>query len=62
MIKRIKLDIGLSYNAPQSNNWLKHDDDVLVIGFEPNPECINSILSKNIQKQNPSHGEPIKDE
>lgn len=21
-IKRIKLDIGLSYSAPQSNNWL----------------------------------------
>lgn len=40
----VKLDIGLSYNAPQSNKWLSHEDDrLMVFGFEPNPECVKLI-------------------
>jgi FkbM family methyltransferase len=56
----IKIDIGLSYNAPFSQIWLETEKDLLVIGFEPNPTCISSILSGNIKKQHTSHGEPIK--
>jgi hypothetical protein len=59
-IKNVKLDIGLSYNAPQSQNWLKNEPNLLVIGFEPNPEFLQSILSNEIiKKRDNNHGEPI---
>ncbi len=61
-IKRIKLDIGLSYSAPQSKIWLDHDKDLAVFGFEPNPENVNILLSKNIRKKHPNHGEPVNSE
>lgn len=54
----VKLDIGLSYNAPQSQSWLSHEDaGLMVFGFEPNPASIACIMNKNNQKQHPSHGE-----
>jgi len=43
--KHIKLDIGLSYSAPQTQVWLKNEDNLLVFGFEPNPDSVNSIKS-----------------
>jgi hypothetical protein len=49
--KRVKIDIGLSYNAPQSQVWFKNDnddDDLYIFGFEPNPYNVKSILNKNI--------------
>jgi FkbM family methyltransferase len=58
-ITNVKLDIGLSYNAPQSQVWLNNDLHTIVFGFEPNPDSVKSILSKNITKREPSHGEPI---
>ena len=58
-VTNVKLDIGLSYNAPQSQKWLENNTNTIVFGFEPNPQAINSILSKNIIKQDPSHGDPI---
>jgi hypothetical protein len=33
--KRVKLDIGLSENAPQSQIWLEREGDLLIFGFEP---------------------------
>jgi FkbM family methyltransferase len=60
-IKRIKLDIGLSYNAPHSEIYLSHDSDAFVFGFEPNPECIQSIARENIV-QKPGHGKPLSKE
>jgi len=33
--KRVKLDCGLAFNAPQTAQWLADDDDLIVIGFEP---------------------------
>ena len=54
----VKLDIGLSYNAPQSQSWLSHEDaGLMVFGFEPNPTSIASIINKNNQKQHHSHGD-----
>lgn len=58
-IKRIKIDVGLSYNAPQSQVWLEHNHDLFVFGFEPNEENIASLMSGNVQKRHPSHGTPI---
>jgi FkbM family methyltransferase len=62
-IKRIKIDIGLSYNAPHSQDWLDYDtdDELYVFGFEPNPECVEIIKKGNIQKKDPSHGKCIED-
>lgn len=39
---KLRIDIGLSYNAPMSNNWLKNNSNLIVFGFEP---CINSCKS-----------------
>jgi len=52
-IKKVKLDIGLSINAPHSCQWLKQEpDDLLVFGFEPNPESVSSIKDINYFKNN----------
>lgn len=44
-VKRVKIDIGLSDGAPQSAQWLECEDDLLVFGFEPNPNNC-SIIKK----------------
>jgi FkbM family methyltransferase len=61
-INRVKIDVGLSYNAPQSQVWLEKQNDLVVFGFEPNPEAIKIISQKNIQKKHPNHGTPVADE
>lgn len=42
-IKKIKIDIGLSFCAPNSAIWLENTTDCMVFGFEPNPENIQEI-------------------
>lgn len=42
-IQRIKIDVGLSLNAPHSISWLQNDPNLLVIGFEPVKECLEAI-------------------
>jgi FkbM family methyltransferase len=39
MIKRVRLDVGLSDNAPMSKQWIAEDAEreLMVIGFEPHP-------------------------
>jgi FkbM family methyltransferase len=44
-IKHVKLDIGLSFCAPISQQWLTHENDLMVFGFEPNPASVQSILN-----------------
>lgn len=43
--KRIKIDIGLSENAPQTRVWLENQQDLLVFGFEPVKQNYHKILS-----------------
>jgi len=57
-IKHVKLDIGLSYSAPMSQYWLSHETDLIVFGFEPNPESVQAVLS-GPTKRDPSHGDPL---
>lgn len=38
--KKIRFDIGTSINAPVSKYWLDNQDNIFVIGFEPNPNCV----------------------
>ena len=55
--KRIKIDIGLSENAPQTRIWLENQDDLIVFGFEPVKQNFKTILkgnSKFSNKLNPS--------
>lgn len=42
---RIKLDVGLSSNAPQACVWLEQDPQLVVFGFEPVAENVRSIRS-----------------
>lgn len=42
-ISRIKMDVGLSLDAPHAISWLKADPELLVIGFEPVEHCVQSI-------------------
>jgi len=59
----VKIDIGLSYGANQSSNWLDNEPNLMVFGFEPNPEAYECIMRGNIQLRHPAHasaGEPLK--
>jgi FkbM family methyltransferase len=47
--KRVKIDVGLSYNAGQSARWLEEDPDLVVFGFEPVESNLNTI--NNTQEQ-----------
>jgi FkbM family methyltransferase len=40
---RVKLDVGLSVNAPQSAIWLSRDPSLYVFGFEPVTQNIDAI-------------------
>ena len=58
----VKIDVGLSYGANQSSNWLETEKNVMVFGFEPNPEAFQCISNGNIQFRHPSHagaGNPL---
>lgn len=44
-IKNIKIDIGLSFCAPNSAIWLEKLPDRIVFGFEPNRENVEEILT-----------------
>ena len=41
--QRIKIDVGLSLDAPNAISWLRSDPQLLVLGFEANPKCIESV-------------------
>ena len=56
----IKLDIGLSYNAPFSQVWLEKEPDLVVVGFEPHPDSCRGLLSDApIFKRQSDHGTPL---
>ena len=50
--KRIKIDIGLSENAPQTRIWLENQKDLLVFGFEPVKQNYDTILKGNSKFSN----------
>lgn len=43
--RRLRFDVGLSDNAPQSEVWLSEYQDLFVIGFEPNPVSCRKIVN-----------------
>jgi FkbM family methyltransferase len=58
-IKHIKIDIGLSYNAPHSQKWLESEDNLMVFGFEPNPEAVRRMTTPGNKKEHEYHGTPL---
>lgn len=50
-IRQIKIDIGLSFNAPNSARWLETLPDRIIFGFEPNPENVYEIISGTNKKR-----------
>jgi FkbM family methyltransferase len=45
--RRVKIDVGLSGNSPQSKLWLDKDKKLLVFGFEPLKENIEMIITQS---------------
>ena len=43
----LKIDVGLSENAPQSQRWIESDEETFVFGFEPVSHNIESIVKGN---------------
>jgi FkbM family methyltransferase len=55
-VTSIKIDVGLSGNAPQSEIWTEHNENLVVFGFEPisrNREMIKTYTSSWPIKLNP---------
>lgn len=44
-ITNIKIDVGLSHNAPNSALWLNTLKDRVVFGFDPNPESVRKLVT-----------------
>jgi FkbM family methyltransferase len=64
--KRIKIDVGLSYYAPHTQNWFENDnkdDSLYVFGFEPNKFNCEIINNKNIiKRERDGDGKALSDE
>lgn len=41
----IKIDIGMSFNAPMTINWLSNEEGLVVLGFEPDKRNFNQIAN-----------------
>lgn len=50
-ISQIKIDVGLSFGAPNSALWLDNLHDRIVFGFEPNPENVRDLLTIDENKR-----------
>lgn len=50
-IKRVKLDIGLSINAPNTEYWLSRENDLYVYGFEPSSHMFRMLCDDNAKTQ-----------
>ena len=42
-VKRVKIDVGTSLNAPNSEIWLNNDTDCCVFAFEPNKYNVRAL-------------------
>lgn len=49
-IVRVKIDVGLSFDAVQSFRWLAEDPDLAVIGFDPLEQNISEVRKRSIER------------
>lgn len=61
-IQSIKIDVGTSYGANQSQVWLEQDPNTFVFAFEANPDCVEIIRKGDIPIQHPEHPPAISNE
>lgn len=45
--ERVLIDIGTSFNAPNTEIWTRGNDEVFVLAFEPNPVSVKSLKMGN---------------
>lgn len=38
------IDVGMAIDAPHSAHWLVKDEECVIIGIEPNQECLNELI------------------
>jgi len=43
--QKVKVDVGLSFNAPMIRNWISNEKNLLAFGFEPSPKNFQSLMS-----------------
>ena len=58
---RVRVDIGLSYTAPNSALWLNRFDDLLVVGIEPLPLNRDLVFDGDNKHGNPQLRVSMKD-
>ena len=51
-----KIDIGTSWDAAESQNWIANDNGVMIFAFEPNPEFVNFITNSEEKRDRSFHG------
>jgi FkbM family methyltransferase len=44
-VTSVKIDVGMSYDAPHTQNWIDADPGTIVFGFEANPRWLNYITT-----------------
>ena len=44
-VTSVKIDVGLSYDAPHTQNWIDADPGTIVFGFEANPRWTSYITT-----------------
>ena len=54
---RLKIDVGLAFNAPHSQLWLEKIPGLAVFGFEPNLQAVSDILSGSNRGKIPSRSD-----
>ena len=42
---KLRIDVGLSMNMPNTIKWLNDDENVYVVGIEPHPDNFKSCCS-----------------
>jgi FkbM family methyltransferase len=40
----LRIDIGLSFSAPYLIKWAKTNRNIVIVGFEPHPECFKKLI------------------
>jgi FkbM family methyltransferase len=51
-LTHVKLDIGLAWNAPNTEYWLEREDNLCVFGFEPSTRNHRRFIEENEQTRN----------
>lgn len=52
--RKVKVDVGLSWNAPHPEMWLRRESGLAVFGFEPSGLCFRSF-TENSEKMSRLH-------